>query len=252
MGRRTIDWSHALAALREPASRPADLNLTDDQIVDFLHQEPVTPEQHLQLADAQAAIGTALGSLTPREERVMRMHLGMLDDGRARTHGEMAAQFDISTTRAQQLHARALRKLLHPSRSRRLVEAAEAFGVGIPEARKRQLAGEPEPTDLLPRPARRRPSPPAPDERPARQTQDHLGNAIRLLRIPEDSRTDPVKVALAYHLEREFQARGAGHLNIHSAGLTRHQIEMRKYNYLMRYLPVLWEGFPPAPNLETA
>ena len=60
-----------------------------------------------------------LSTLTPREERVLRLRFG-IDDGRTRTLEEVGKEFNFTRERIRQIEARALRKLRHPSRSKRL------------------------------------------------------------------------------------------------------------------------------------
>ena len=60
-----------------------------------------------------------LGTLTEREQKVLRLRFG-LDDGRPRTLEEVGKQFHVTRERIRQIEAKALRKLRHPSRSRKL------------------------------------------------------------------------------------------------------------------------------------
>ena len=60
-----------------------------------------------------------LDTLTPREEKVLRLRFG-LDDGRARTLEEVGREFNVTRERIRQIEAKALRKLRHPSRSKKL------------------------------------------------------------------------------------------------------------------------------------
>ena len=60
-----------------------------------------------------------LGTLTDREQKVLRLRFGM-NDGRARTLEEVGKEFDVTRERIRQIEAKALRKLRHPSRSRKL------------------------------------------------------------------------------------------------------------------------------------
>ena len=62
---------------------------------------------------------TVLKSLTPREERVIALRFG-LEDGRARTLEELGREFNVTRERVRQIEAKALRKLRHPSRAKRL------------------------------------------------------------------------------------------------------------------------------------
>jgi RNA polymerase primary sigma factor len=60
-----------------------------------------------------------LDTLTPREEKVLRLRYG-LDDGKPRTLEEVGREFNVTRERIRQIEAKALRKLRHPSRSKRL------------------------------------------------------------------------------------------------------------------------------------
>ena len=65
-----------------------------------------------------------LNTLTPREEKVLRLRFG-LDDGRARTLEEVGKEFNVTRERIRQIEAKALRKLRHPSRSKKLKDYLE-------------------------------------------------------------------------------------------------------------------------------
>ena len=79
------------------------------------------------LVPAEAAAATllkeqldeVLDTLTEREQKVLRLRFGM-NDGRARTLEEVGREFDVTRERIRQIEAKALRKLRHPSRSRKL------------------------------------------------------------------------------------------------------------------------------------
>ena len=132
---------------REPTPEEiaAEMNLPVDRVREILKisQEPVsleTPigeEEDSHLGDfiqddnvpvpADAAAFTllkeqlveVLGTLTEREQKVLRLRFG-LDDGRARTLEEVGKEFNVTRERIRQIEAKALRKLRHPSRSRKL------------------------------------------------------------------------------------------------------------------------------------
>jgi RNA polymerase primary sigma factor len=106
---------------QEPVSLETPIGEEDDShLGDFL-------EDHAALAPAEAAshqllkeqVKDALGSLTQREQEVLRLRFG-LDDGRSRTLEEVGKEFRVTRERIRQIEAKALRKLRHPSRSRRL------------------------------------------------------------------------------------------------------------------------------------
>ena len=62
-----------------------------------------------------------MSTLTPREAKVLRLRFG-LDDGKARTLEEVGKEFQVTRERIRQIEAKALRKLRHPSRSKKLKE----------------------------------------------------------------------------------------------------------------------------------
>jgi len=106
---------------QEPVSLETPIGEEDDShLGDFL-------EDHAALAPAEAAshqllkeqVKDALCSLTQREQEVLRLRFG-LDDGRSRTLEEVGKEFRVTRERIRQIEAKALRKLRHPSRSRRL------------------------------------------------------------------------------------------------------------------------------------
>ena len=92
----------------------------DSHLGDFL-------EDHTALAPAEAAshqllkeqVEDVLDSLTERERKVLQLRFG-LDDGRSRTLEEVGKEFHVTRERIRQIEAKALRKLRHPSRSRKL------------------------------------------------------------------------------------------------------------------------------------
>ena len=64
-------------------------------------------------------LAEVMSTLTPREAKVLRLRFG-LDDGKARTLEEVGKEFDVTRERIRQIEAKALRKLRHPSRSKKL------------------------------------------------------------------------------------------------------------------------------------
>lgn len=106
---------------QEPVSLETPIGEEEDShLGDFIPDEDA-------LAPAEAAAYTmlkeqlmdVLDTLTPREEKVLRLRFG-LDDGRARTLEEVGKEFKVTRERIRQIEAKALRKLRHPSRSKKL------------------------------------------------------------------------------------------------------------------------------------
>ena len=69
-------------------------------------------------------LSSVLDTLSPRESMVLKLRFG-LEDGRARTLEEVGKEFDVTRERIRQIEAKALRKLRHPSRSKKLKDYLE-------------------------------------------------------------------------------------------------------------------------------
>ncbi|MFC1937797.1 RNA polymerase sigma factor RpoD [Chloroflexota bacterium] len=97
----------------------------DSDLGDFIEDQNALPPADAasrQLLKEQ--IGEVLSSLTPREQRVIQLRFG-LEDGRSRTLEEVGREFNVTRERIRQIEAKALRKLRHPSRSRKLKDYLE-------------------------------------------------------------------------------------------------------------------------------
>ena len=81
--------------------------------------EVMTPAEAAAATLLKEQLGEVLDTLTDREQKVLRLRFGM-NDGRARTLEEVGKEFDVTRERIRQIEAKALRKLRHPSRSRKL------------------------------------------------------------------------------------------------------------------------------------
>ncbi|MBR3692670.1 MAG: sigma-70 family RNA polymerase sigma factor, partial [Clostridia bacterium] len=92
----------------------------DSHLGDFI-QDDASPEpaESASFTLLKEQINDVLGTLTPREEKVLRLRFG-LEDGRTRTLEEVGKEFNVTRERIRQIEAKALRKLRHPSRSKRL------------------------------------------------------------------------------------------------------------------------------------
>ena len=92
----------------------------DSHLGDFIEDETtVTPSDSVSTTMLKETLLGVLNSLTPREEKVLRLRYGV-DDGRPRTLEEVGREFNVTRERIRQIEAKALRKLRHPSRSKHL------------------------------------------------------------------------------------------------------------------------------------
>lgn len=92
----------------------------DSHLGDFIEDETTTtPSDSVSTTMLKETLLTVLNSLTPREEKVLRLRYGV-DDGRPRTLEEVGKEFNVTRERIRQIEAKALRKLRHPSRSKHL------------------------------------------------------------------------------------------------------------------------------------
>ena len=106
---------------QEPVSLETPIGEEEDShLGDFIedHEAPA-PAEAASFTLLKEQLEEVLESLTPREEKVLRLRFG-LDDGRARTLEEVGQVFGVTRERIRQIEAKALRKLRHPSRSRKL------------------------------------------------------------------------------------------------------------------------------------
>ena len=106
---------------RDPVSLDTPIGEEDDShLGDFIEDDSaLSPADSAAFSMLRAELGTALESLTDRERQVVRLRFG-LEDGRARTLEEVGKEFNVTRERIRQIEAKALRKLRHPSRSKRL------------------------------------------------------------------------------------------------------------------------------------
>jgi len=92
----------------------------DSHLADFIKDETSTaPTDAVAFTMLKEQLLGVLDTLPPREQKVLRLRYG-LDDGRARTLEEVGKEFNVTRERIRQIEAKALRKLRHPSRSKRL------------------------------------------------------------------------------------------------------------------------------------
>ena len=273
-----------------------ELPMTEGQIGMLLREPPRTPEDVLALDEAAAQISDAMILLPPKAERLLRLRLGMnLRDEQTLVEvgeqfgvtRERVRQMENRAIGKLQGPKRKYRfveaaatleigafKLVVPPFE---ITAAEA-GINeinkpktpapLPKTkrpRRLQTAAEQETLRRLIRPVRF-PSPTEVRVMGANGNDyiDADGNKVekrdpdylRLLRIPEQQRTDEHKLALAYHLEQELIRRGAyGGLQPTAADAPQYYRtdyrgqQLLKYEWMMGHLDRLWQAFPPAPSI---
>ena len=106
---------------RDPVSLDTPIGEEDDShLGDFIEDDTaLSPADSATFSMLREELANALESLTERERQVVKLRFG-LEDGRARTLEEVGKEFNVTRERIRQIEAKALRKLRHPSRSKRL------------------------------------------------------------------------------------------------------------------------------------
>ena len=106
---------------RDPVSLDTPIGEEDDShLGDFIEDDTaLSPADSATFSMLKEELSNALESLTERERQVVKLRFG-LEDGRARTLEEVGKEFNVTRERIRQIEAKALRKLRHPSRSKRL------------------------------------------------------------------------------------------------------------------------------------
>jgi len=120
-----------LKIAQEPISLETPIGEEEDShLGDFIEdRQAVSPSEAVISVNLKEYTSQVLRTLTPREERVIKMRFG-LEDGSEHTLEEVGQSFQVTRERIRQIEAKALRKLRHPSRSRKL----KAFVEGVKEA----------------------------------------------------------------------------------------------------------------------
>lgn len=110
----------------EPVSMETPIGEEEDShLGDFIQDDKVpVPAEAAAFTLLREQLEEVLGTLTEREQKVLKLRFG-LDDGRARTLEEVGKEFQVTRERIRQIEAKALRKLRHPSRSRKLKDYLE-------------------------------------------------------------------------------------------------------------------------------
>lgn len=110
-----------LKIAQEPVSLETPIGEEEDShLGDFIPDEDASePAEAASFTLLKEQLMTVLSTLTPREEKVLRLRFG-IEDGRTRTLEEVGKEFNVTRERIRQIEAKALRKLRHPSRSKKL------------------------------------------------------------------------------------------------------------------------------------
>lgn len=110
-----------LKIAQEPVSLETPIGEEEDShLGDFIPDEDASePAEAAAFTFLREQLMSVLGTLTPREEKVLRLRFG-IEDGRTRTLEEVGKEFNVTRERIRQIEAKALRKLRHPSRSKKL------------------------------------------------------------------------------------------------------------------------------------
>ena len=110
-----------LKIAQEPVSLETPIGEEEDShLGDFIPDEDASePAEAASFTLLKEQLAEVLGTLTPREEKVLRLRFG-IEDGRTRTLEEVGREFNVTRERIRQIEAKALRKLRHPSRSKKL------------------------------------------------------------------------------------------------------------------------------------
>ena len=111
---------------QEPVSLETPIGEEEDShLGDFLPDEDApAPAEAAAFTLLKEQLMNVLSTLTPREEKVLKLRFG-LEDGRQRTLEEVGKEFNVTRERIRQIEAKALRKLKHPSRSKKLKDALD-------------------------------------------------------------------------------------------------------------------------------
>ena len=106
---------------QDPVSLETPIGEEDDShLGDFIQDDDSpAPQDSAAYTLLKEQLAEVMGTLTPREEKVLRLRFG-LEDGKARTLEEVGKEFSVTRERIRQIEAKALRKLRHPSRSKKL------------------------------------------------------------------------------------------------------------------------------------
>ena len=122
----TEDVKNILSYLQNPVSLETPIGEEEDShLGDFIPDDDApAPAEAAAFSMLKEQLVDVLGTLTEREQKVLKLRFG-LEDGRARTLEEVGKKFDVTRERIRQIEAKALRKLRHPTRSKKLKDYLE-------------------------------------------------------------------------------------------------------------------------------
>jgi RNA polymerase primary sigma factor len=117
----------AINLIQQPISLEAPIGETgESQVGDFIEdQSTVSPAERVITSNVRDVADDVLQTLSPREEKVIRLRFGLAADGREHTLEEVGEDFKVTRERIRQIEVKALRKLRHPSRARVLKSLIE-------------------------------------------------------------------------------------------------------------------------------
>jgi RNA polymerase primary sigma factor len=120
MGMSVEKVSKARKLVQQPVSLETPIGESgDSQLGDLIEDKSSTsPAERVITSNLREITGDVLQTLSPREERVIRMRFGLDREGHERTLEEVGQDFNVTRERIRQIEAKALRKLRHPSRAR--------------------------------------------------------------------------------------------------------------------------------------
>ena len=129
MGMSVEKVSKARKLVQQPVSLETPIGESgDSQLGDLIEDKSSTsPAERVITSNLREITGDVLQTLSPREERVIRMRFGLDREGHERTLEEVGQDFNVTRERIRQIEAKALRKLRHPSRSRKLKSFVESL-----------------------------------------------------------------------------------------------------------------------------
>jgi|GEM_PF-853105 len=110
-------------SLKMIEARPVEMEVDACEVEALMGASIPTPHKALESSDLNTKVREVISTLTPREEKVIRAHFGIGED--ERTFEEIGEEFGVGRNRIRQIECKALRKLRHPHRAKRLIDYCE-------------------------------------------------------------------------------------------------------------------------------